>query len=324
MATNFIASVFHQPTHNFKSDSRPIVGKLCLAVIAMCVFVVAPAKATIQVKDDSGATIRLERPAQRVMTLAPNLTELAFTAGAGAKVIGVTRFSDYPEAAKSLPVVSDAFTLNLEAIAIAKPDLIFAWISGTPQRQRDALKKLGIPVYESEIQDVAGIASTIARMGQLMGTSEVANKSGQEFLMQWKALLQSRSVKLSVQGGARLRVFYQVWDKPLMTFNGKHLVSHAIDVCGGVQGFDKLSALTPTVSREAVLAFDPQLILSGDPQGLHMWERFPKLSATAKKQLKLTNAALLTRMGPRFVKAAEELCAQIDAARLAYAGNQRP
>lgn len=286
-------------------------------------FPIAALSAT-EVTDDAGTRIHLERPAQRVMTLAPNLTELAFAAGGGAKVVGVTRFSDYPEAAKRLPVVSDAFILNLEAIAQAKPDLIFTWISGTPQRQRDALKKLGIPVYESEIQDVTGIASTMQRMGQLMGTSAVASQASQDFLGQWKTLEKTRATQLTAAGGQRLRVFYQVWDKPLMTFNGKHLVSHAIDMCGGVQGFDKLSALTPTVSREAVLAFDPQLILSGNPQGLPMWQAFPTLSATAKKQLKPANAVLLTRMGPRFVQAAEELCEQIDAARQAYSGNQRP
>jgi iron complex transport system substrate-binding protein len=276
----------------------------------------------ITVRDDAGSTISLPRPAKTVITLAPNLTELAFAAGAGSAVKAVARYSDFPAEARKLPLVSDAYVLNLEAIAQAKPDLIFVWLSGTPQRQRDALKKLGIPVFESEIQSIEGIASTLERMGQLMGSSDTARKAATQFVADWKQLQTRQAQKLAQAGGRKLRVFYQVWDKPLMTFNGQHLVSHAIGVCGGAQGFDQLASLTPTVSREAVLAFDPQLILSGDEKGLPMWQAFPKLAATSAGQLKRANAELLTRMGPRFVSAATELCGQIDAAR--QAANQRP
>lgn len=298
--------------------------KTRLKIAAIAIVGVAPvwlAAQPIAVKDDAGTLIELKHPAKAVITLAPNLTELAFAAGAGSAVKAVARYSDHPAAARQLPVVSDAYTLNLEAIARAKPDLIFVWLSGTPQRQRDALKKLGIPVYESEIQSIDGIASTLQRMGVLMGTTATAQAAAQRFASDWKQLQTTRADKLQREGGQRLRVFYQVWDKPLMTFNGQHLVSLAIHTCGGVQGFDNLASLTPTVSREAVLAFDPQLILSGDEKGLPMWQAFPKLSATAKGQLKRANAELLTRMGPRFVEAARELCAQMDAAQ---AVNQRP
>ncbi|MEN9886990.1 MAG: hypothetical protein RL758_1568 [Pseudomonadota bacterium] len=272
---------------------------------------------TIAVKDDAGTLITLKRPAQAVITLAPNLTELAFAAGAGKAVQAVARYSDFPEAARKLPVVSDAHTLNLEAIARAKPDLIFVWLSGTPQRQRDALKRLGIPVFESEIQNIDGIASTLQRMGTLMGTTATAQAAAQRFTTDWKQLQITRAEKLQREGGQRLRVFYQVWDKPLMTFNGQHLVSLAIHTCGGVQGFDQLASLTPTVSREAVLAFNPQLIFTENEPALAAWKAFPTLAATAKGQLKRANAELLTRMGPRFVSAAAQLCTQMDEARAA-------
>jgi iron complex transport system substrate-binding protein len=295
-----------------------------LKIVALVIVGAAPlwlAAQTLSVKDDAGTIITLKQPAKAVITLAPNLTELAFAAGAGHAVQAVGRYSDFPAQAKTLPVVSDAYVLNLEAIAHAKPDLIFVWLSGTPQRQRDALKKLGIPVFESEIHDIEGIASTLERMGTLMGTSTTAQSAAKAFVSDWKQLQASRTEKLQREGGQRLRVFYQVWDKPLMTFNGQHLVSLAIRTCGGAQGFDSLTALTPTVSREAVLAFNPQLILSGDEKGLPMWQAFAQLAATAKGQLKKANAELLTRMGPRFVSAARELCGQIDAAQ---AVSQRP
>jgi iron complex transport system substrate-binding protein len=286
----------------------------------------AHAHAAITVTDDAGTPITLPQAAQRIITLAPNLTELAFAAGGANKIVAVTRYSDHPAQARTLPQMGDAFALNLEAIARAKPDLIVVWLSGTPQRQRDALKKLGVPVFESEIHDVQGIARTLTQMGQLMGTRAVADAAAQALLADWQKLSDERAQALGTAQHQRLRVFYQVWDKPLMTFNGQHLVSRVIRLCGGEQGFDALTSLTPTVSREAVLAYDPQLILSGDPKGLHIWKSFERLSATAHGQLQAANAALLTRMSPRIVLAARELCGQLDAAKNAYksVGNQRP
>jgi iron complex transport system substrate-binding protein len=308
-------------TTNFIASLR----RVWLALLILCAaFWLSPfAHAAITVTDDAGTRITLDQPAQRVITLAPNLAELAFAAGGAPKIVAVTRYSDHPAQARTLPQLGDAFALNLEAIARAKPDLIFVWLSGTPQRQRDALKKLGIPVFESEIHDVQGIARTLSQMGQLMGTAAVADTAAKALLTDWQQLSDERA---RLNGAQRLRVFYQVWDKPLMTFNGQHLVSRAIRLCGGEQGFDALTSLTPTVSREAVLAYDPQLILSGDPKGLQIWKSFDRLSATRTGQLQPANAALLTRMGPRIVLAARELCGQMDAAKNAYksAGNQRP
>jgi iron complex transport system substrate-binding protein len=267
------------------------------------------------VRDDAGAEVAMPGAAKRIVSLAPNLTELTYAAGAGAKLVAVTRYSDYPAAAKKLPIVGDAFAINLEAIARLKPDLVLVWQSGTPERQRAALKALGarqgFAVYESEIRTVDGIASTLERIGALAGTD--AKPSAAQFKADWAALA------AQYQNAKPVRVFYQVWDAPLMTFNGEHLVSTAIKTCGGVQGFDNLSALTPTVSREAVAAFNPQLILSGDPsaKALAAWKKLPQVQAVKNAQLKTVDGAVLTRMGPRFVQASHSLCEVIHASRLA-------
>ncbi len=258
------------------------------------------------VKDDAGTPLQLTRPAQRIISLAPNLTEITYAAGAGAKLVAVTRYSDYPAAAAKLPIVRDAFAINLEAIARHKPDLVLVWLSGTPERQRAALKSLGarqgFAVFESEIRSVDGIASTLERVGALAGTD--AKPVAAQLKADWAALA------AQYQNAPAVRVFYQVWDAPLMTFGGDHLVSVAIKTCGGVQGFDALSALTPTVSREAVAAFNPQVILSGDPspKSLAAWKRMPRVDAVRNAQLKTVDGATLTRMGPRFVQASRQLC----------------
>jgi iron complex transport system substrate-binding protein len=269
----------------------------------------------VAVLDDAGTRVTLAQPAKRIITLAPNLAELVYAAGAGSQMVAASRYSDYPDAVKKLPLVGDAFALNLERIATLKPDLVLVWHSGTPERQRSALKALakrrGFAVFESEIRSVEDIASSLERIGQLSATPTEANAQAAQVRAQWQAL------SAQYAQAAPVRVFYQVWGAPLMTFNGQHIVSQAIRMCGGVQGFDNLAALTPTVGREAVLAFNPQSILSGAEAGntLTAWKKFPHLAAVQQAQLQAVDAALLTRMGPRFVQAAASLCQTIARAR---------
>lgn len=286
-----------------------------IAVYALFIWPNLCYSQNIAVLDDTGTRITLAQPAQRIITLAPNLAELVYAAGAGARMVAASRYSDYPEAVQKLPLVGDAFALNLERIATLKPDLVLVWLSGTPERQRTALKALarrrGFAVFESEIRSVEDIASSLERLGQLSATPAQANAHAAQLRSQWQALAAQYAQ------AAPVRVFYQVWGAPLMTFNGQHIVSQAIRMCGGVQGFDNLAALTPTVGREAVLAFNPQSILSGGEadNALTVWKKYPQLAAVQQAQLQAIDAALLTRMGPHFVQAAASLCQTIARAR---------
>jgi iron complex transport system substrate-binding protein len=286
-----------------------------IAVWAMLFWASSAFGQSTSVQDDAGTQIALVRPAQRIITLAPNLAELVYAAGAGGKLVAATRYSDFPEAVKKLPLVGDAFALNLERIAALKPDVVLVWLSGTPERQRSALKALarrqGFAVFESEIRTVADIGSTLLRIGTLAGTQAVASAQAAALDAQWQAL------SAQYAQAAPVTVFYQVWDAPLMTFNGQHIVSQAIRMCGGVQGFDAASPLTPTVSREAVLALNPQTILGGGESGtaLAAWKKLPQMQAVKNQHLHTIDAALLTRMGPRFVQAAAQLCQTIALAR---------
>ncbi|MDP3702258.1 MAG: cobalamin-binding protein [Hylemonella sp.] len=262
----------------------------------------------VSVQDDGGRSITLSGPALRIVALAPHLTDLLLAIGAADLLVGVSRHSA-PDPAR-WPVVGDAHSLNLEAIAALRPDLVLAWQSGTPQRQRDALRQLGLPVYESEIRSVEAMARSLRRLGTLTGRTARADTAATQLLQDWQAL-QAR-----YQGARPVRVFYQVWDAPLMTFNGQHLVSQAMRACGGVGGFDALRPLTPTVSREAVLAYQPQLLLTGHGMAsLDAWRAWSQLDAVRLGQLVQVNGDALTRMSPAFVPAAAELCAAIDAAR---------
>ncbi|HEY2977769.1 MAG TPA: cobalamin-binding protein [Burkholderiaceae bacterium] len=274
----------------------------------------APAVAqSVKATDDAGQTIALPRPAQRVISLAPHLTELAFAAGGGAAVVGVMRYSDYPEAATRLPVVGDAFALNFEAIAKLKPDLVLVWGSGLNDRQKTQLRALGLPVFESEIRDVEGIARTLRTLGTLMGTSPAAELVAREVERQWTVLRAMYAQRRPV------RVFFQLWREPLMTVNREHVISRAIEACGGRNVFAQLSALTPTVSWEAAVQSNPQLLVTAgskvEPADFGRWREFKQVEAVKRQRLAVVDGNLLGRMGPRFVQGAAQLCEAIDASR---------
>ncbi len=283
------------------------------ALLALLCLAGAALADPVSVVDDSGHRITLPRPALRVVALAPHLTELVFAAGAGERLVGVIRYSDYPAAVRALPVVGDAFALNLERIAQLRPDLVLVWHSGIAQRQREQLQALGLPVYDSEIRSVDGIASTLQRLGILLGTSAAASAAQAALQANWSAL-QAR-----YRQRPPVRVFYQLWHQPLMTINGEHLINQAIGACGGVNVFAALPGLTPTVSWEAAAQADPQVIAGARvddrtaPDG--RWAELRQVDAVKHQRYALLPPDLLGRMGPRFVDGAQLLCEAIDKAR---------
>lgn len=263
------------------------------------------------VRDDSGAVLRLPAPARRIVALSPQLVELCFAAGAGSRLVGAVRFADHPPQARRLPRVGDAFALNLEALAQLHPDLILAWRSGTPQRQIAALQRLGIPVYWSDTRALRDIADTVERIGMLAGTETIARAWADAYLRRLRALRRHERDTPTV------RVFYQAWATPLITIGGGQLIDHAITLCGGVNVFTALHAPSPQVSREAVLARDPQLIVAASPRrdALRQWTAFPQLSAVRHRRLVLLDPDALPSMGSHVLDGVQQLCEAIDATR---------
>lgn len=285
-----------------------------LAAAGLAWLLVAAAGAapgSIAVTDDSGQRVVLTRPARRVVTLGPHLAELVHAAGGGASLVGVLRHSDYPPEVKRLPVVGDAFAINFEVLAQLRPDLVIVWHSGVPERARRQLRTLGVPVFESEIRNVDAIAHTLRRFGALLGSSDASARAADDVQRRWQALRQTYATRRPV------RVFYQLWPEPLMTVNREHLISEAIAACGGVNVFASLPGFTPTVSREAAVRADPQLIASAaeDDASFDGWRRFRQVDAVRHDRFVRLDGDLIGRMSPRFVDGARALCEAIDAAR---------
>jgi iron complex transport system substrate-binding protein len=285
---------------------RPLL--FCLALLG------APAAAAVQVLDDAGATIALAQPARRIVSLAPHLTELLFAAGAGSQVVGASEYSDQPAAALQIPRIGDSTLLDLERILAMKPDLLVIWRDGNAPQQLQRLARLGVPIYASEVHDLADIARTLRRLGRLAGTDAHAEARARDYEGALAELRQRYA------GRRELRVFYQIWHRPLLTVNDRHLISQSLRLCGARNVFGTLPALTPTVGEEAVVQADPDAIVTGsvDPRGgdnLAGWRRLKNLRATRQGALVVVDPDTLHRSSDRIVDGARELCEKLDAVR---------
>ncbi|MET3132180.1 iron complex transport system substrate-binding protein [Oxalobacteraceae bacterium GrIS 1.11] len=284
---------------------------LALLPLALCC---GAAHAAISVRDDAGHTVVLERPARRVVSMAPHVTELLFAAGAGAQVVGAMNFSDYPEAAKRLPLVGSDDQIDIERVLALKPDLLVVWQSGNTARQLEQLRSLGIPMFYSEPRRLDDVADSLTRFGRLLGSEPAATAAAQDF----RAKIAALSAKYA--GRPPVRVFYQIWDKPLFTLNGRHIVSDALRVCGGVNVFAGLTVLAPAVGLEAVLQENPEAIIGGDQRpaadaGINLWKPYRGLLAVQRGNLFSVDGALLTRPSPRMAEGAAALCEKLETAR---------
>ena len=277
-------------------------------------LVAAPACAAITVVDDGGAQVTLQKPARRVISMAPHLTELLFAAGGGAHVVGAMNFSDYPEAAKKIPLVGSSSQLDMERVVALKPDLLVVWQTGNTARQLEQLRSLGIPIFQSEPKKLEQVADSLVRLGQLLGTEPVAEAAAAEF----RAKIARLEVRYSKR--PKVRLFYQIWDKPLYTLNGQHIVSDAIRVCGGENVFGALKVKAPEVSVEAVMQADPEAIFGGDQHdpadaGLNIWKPYTGMAAVKRNNMFTLGGELLTRAGPRMVLGTADLCEKLEVAR---------
>jgi iron complex transport system substrate-binding protein len=283
-------------------------------VILAWMLLNGPVWSDIQVTDDTGQQVILWQPAQRIVSLAPHITELLFAVGAGAAVVGTSEFSDYPEVARAIPRVGGGGGLDLEAILALHPDLVIAWESGNPAGQARRLQQLGLPVFFSEPSHMEDIISSLERFGQLTGRQEESRVQATAFADRLEALRQRYS------GQDEVTVYYQIWDYPLMTVNGRHIVSDVIRLCGGRNVFADLPVLAPQIDSEAVLAANPDVIVVGDAAGepatsLVAWKHWPELKAVRQQHLFTIQRELLVRHTPRLLEGAGQLCRLLQGVR---------
>jgi len=285
-----------------------------LSILLVCCSLSVMAE--VRVVDDNVDEVRLAVPAQRIISLAPNITEVLFHIGAGDQIVGADEYSNYPEAAKQILRVNNHAAANYELILSLKPDLVIAWQSGNGDKIINPLRKLGIPVFVVETHQIERIPNLFRRFGQLSGNNDLAQQRIEEFTQRLQLLGDAQT------GKSVVRTFYQIWDQPLITLNGKHMVSDVIELCGGINIFADAVPLVPYVNIESIVAADPQVIIAGgsqeeQPGWYSSWQQWTGISAVQHKQIYLIPADLMQRHSVRILDGAQMMCDYLDSARTA-------
>jgi len=237
--------------------------------------------------------------------------------------VGVSAYSDYPAAAARIPLIGDFGRVDLERVLRLKPDLVIGWKSGNRAGDMEKLEQLGLPVFATEPRRLADIPRLLREIGMLAGTQATAERAAAAFESEL-GMLETR-----YRGARPVSVFYEIWHEPLMTLNDEHIIGDAIRLCGGRNIFGALSALTPTVSMENVLAADPEAIVASgslynDKRLLEAWKRFPQLRAVARRHLFQIHPDLIQRPTPRILQGVRVMCEQLETVRKAGDATSRP
>jgi len=286
--------------------------KLRLALLFLAIIAV-PAQA-ITVLDFSGREVTLDQPAKRIVALAPHIVENLYSAGAGDKLVGVVSYSNFPDEAKNVPEVGTYNAFSLEQVLALQPDLVVMWGSGNGMQTLSKFEALGIPVYVSELRQLSDVPKSIRNLSQLAGTPAIGEAEASRIETELDALHRRYGEKRS------LSVLYQIWNDPLQTVNGEHLISEIIALCGGYNVFGDARSLAPRVSIESVLLRDPAAIVASGmgearPEWLDEWRAYPSLTAVADEALLFVNPDHLQRPSARIVLGARSLCQQLDQVR---------
>ena len=278
-------------------------------------------QSAVTVTDDKNNLITVDKPAGRIVSLSPHATELLFAAGAGDSVVGAVRYSNYPEAAQKITRIGDTHNLDLEKIISLEPDLVVAWQSGNGVGIIEKLQDLGYRVYISEPDSIEDIARTIVDLGKITGHPQTASKAGSGFINELHAL------ERKYAGRKPVNAFYQIWNQPLFTVNGRHLISEVIRLCGGRNIFSSLPNLSDRISIEAVLQKDPDVIIASGadahrPPWLKEWYQWPSLKAVKNSHIYFIPPDLIQRHTPRILQGARMMCQFIDNARKSTASRK--
>ncbi|MEQ6886235.1 cobalamin-binding protein [Salicola sp. Rm-C-2C1-2] len=284
------------------------------AIVMVVLVTATAAQAQVCATDDRGKEVCLDDPAERIISLSPGATELLFAAGAGDAVKGVVNYSNYPAAAKELPIIGSLKRLDVEKILSLSPDLIIAWVTGNPKEQTERLEELDLTLYYLEPRDFDGIARSIERLSVLAGSESEGHREAERFREG------IASLRRDYGDSAPVRVFYQVWDKPLMTVNGEHFIHEVIELCGGKNVYAELDRLVPRIDRESVLASNPEAIVAGgmgeeNRDWLEEWKQFDSLTATQRDNLFFVPPSTLQRPTPRLLEGGATLCQKLETAR---------
>lgn len=258
---------------------------------------------------------------QRIISLAPHITEMLYSIGVGDRIVATMSHSDFPEAAKKLPIVGNYARLNIEKIMAYEPDLIIAWKTGNPSDDLARLTTLGFTIVYSDPKTLTDVAKEIKHLGKYTATVKKAAFIAEQYQFELNALRATYSKK------APVNVFYELWSHPLTTISQNAWPQQHLNICGANNPFSKGLADYPQIGLEQVLAAKPQLIIqpisNGEPnKNTVNWRQWQNIPAVKHNQIIMPNSDTLHRMTPRLLPELKKLCEKIDETRQYYHHNK--
>ncbi len=262
--------------------------------------------------DQLGRTVMLPSRPQRVVSLAPGITEIIYALKCERYLKGVTLYSDYPPAARHLPRVGSYVALDLEKIVALKPDLCIAVKDGNPKRIIDRLDALSIPVYAVNPKNLDAVMDSINEIGSILGAAE----SGALIVAQMRARI--RAVKKNVKlTGHNPRIFFQIGTAPIVSVGTDTYIHELIVLAGGIN-LTAGNVPYPRYSREQVIALSPDVIIitamTKDrlvDQVLADWQTWPQIPAVRHGRIFIEDPDLFDRPSPRLIDGLEALARRI-------------
>lgn len=297
-----------------EAGSNLVTVKCAIFFCLLLFCAISQATTPFSVTDASGAQVVFGTPPQRIISLAPNLTELAYAAGMGRQMVAVTAYSNYPQQAKQLPQVGDAFRLDWERLVALKPDLVLAWGSGLSSRDRATFEKLKLRVLVLEPRRLDDIPKVLRLLGRIAGIEAVAEAAAYDFVQQLDTLHRQYA------GRTKVRAYFQITATPMLTVNNAHIISDVLNLCGAQNVFAAAPLLTPAISDEALVKENPQVMLAvaatqeQEEVTKKIWRGLP-LIAVRQGQMAFIHPDLISRSTPRVLHGAKRICEQIESAR---------
>lgn len=252
--------------------------------------------------DDLGRQVLIRTPIERAVSLAPSLTESIFAVGAGDKLVGVTTYCNYPEAAETIEKVGDTQTPNIERIVALKPDVVFVSTASQLEAFMRTLDQQGIAVYVMDAKSIAEVIDDLRTLGGLLGTESAARSLATD--------LEGRVRKIELTEGpeAGPRVFIQISNEPLFTIGRESFLTELIGAAGGESVTKDVPSAYPKLSKERASAMNPEvIILSDSDDNREPNVVFKNSEAVKNGRVYRINADIISRPGPRLVDALEQI-----------------
>jgi iron complex transport system substrate-binding protein len=287
------------------SIARGVLGLVALLAAAQVM-------AQILVRDDMDRPLNFRGKAQRIVTLAPFLTELVFAAGAGDRLVGVSDYSEYPPEAKKLAVVPTGAAFSMEKMALLKPDLVLAWRDGIRREDIERLTFYGATVFVAQARRLEDVPRLLKMIALLTGNDVTA--AVDQYERKLANLRRENAAKPLVYA------FMEIWNEPLTTISGTHFMSEALEICHAQNVFKERAGVAPAVTWDELYERNPYVIIgagsaSNAAEFRANWTVRQALTAVKADRLIYLDIEAIQRPTVRTPDGIAQLCAALDKLR---------